>query len=400
MYESKNIPIGKKLEKVIIVGLKTKKIPQEFFDESMRELELLVGSAGGQVVARLIQTLCHPVSATFIGKGKLVELSELVRKHEVETVIFDDDLKPNQTREIEKALDDKVKVLDRSGLILDIFATRARTLESRIQVELAQLEYLKPRLSGLWSHFSRQWGGSIGARGPGETQLETDRRGIDKKIALLKNKLSRIEKSRKIQRKSRSGKFRISLLGYTNAGKSTLLNALTKASVYVEDKLFATLDPRTKIFRDADKNLFLITDTIGFIRKLPHDLIESFRSTLAEAEEADLIIIVADATHPAVGEHLNIVETELFRMGITEKPRILVFNKVDLIDGLTIAGLVRKYPDAIYISALKKRGLRELISKIKTIASLKLCALDSPETELQRNECSDEIQYNQSNSAD
>jgi len=355
-------------EKFVVVGLRTREQTKRFYDESIQELEQLVETAGGKAIARLEQSLNSPVSATFIGKGKLMQLKELMEAEDCDSVVFDEDLKPSQARNIESALGENVKVLDRSGLILDIFATRARTTESRIQVELAQLEYLRPRLAGMWEHLSRQYGGSIGARGPGETQLETDHRVIDKRIALLKDKLEKVEKQRANRRKSRRGVFRVSLLGYTNAGKSTLLNALTNSDAYAENKLFATLDPRTRTYRDAWGTKVLFTDTVGFIRKLPHHLIESFRSTLAEAVEADMLLIIADASHPALDDHLKVVWEELARLDIDEKQRVLVLNKVDVLDEFALSDLHRAYPDAAFISAVLGDGLPELLESILGLA--------------------------------
>ncbi len=351
-------------EKFVIVGLRTPDQTPEFFEESMIELDRLVFTAGGETIARLDQNLKKPVSATFIGKGKLEQLAEILQMEECQSVVFDDDLKPNQARNIEKALGEEIKVLDRSGLILDIFATRARSTEARIQVELAQLEYLRPRLTGMWQHLSRQYGGSIGARGPGETQLETDKRVLSRRIAMLKGKLEKIERQRENRRKRRRGQFRIALLGYTNAGKSTLLNALTHSDAHVEDKLFATLDPRTRTYYDAWGRRLLFTDTVGFIRKLPHHLVESFRSTLAEAQEADILLIVADSCHHALKDHLAVVHKELDRMGLRDRPSQLILNKVDLAEDIIRAELARNYPEAVFISSTEGEGVQELLESI------------------------------------
>ncbi len=355
-------------EKFIIVGLRTAYQTSHFFEESMLELKRLVETAGGKVVASLKQSLEKPIPATFIGKGKVRELKMKFETENCDAIVFDDDLKPNQLSNIEDVLGGDIKILDRSGLILDIFATRARTNEAKIQVELAQLEYLKPRLAGMWEHLSRQYGGSIGARGPGETQLETDRRRIDRRISKLKDKLEKVESQRETRRKARGNEFRVALLGYTNAGKSTLLNALTHSKAHAEDKLFATLDPRTRVYRDPWGRKLLLTDTVGFIRKLPHDLIESFKSTLAEAIESDLILIVADADHPALDEHLQVVEEELQRLEIREKPRILVLNKIDAIDDFQRLDLERDHPEAALISAIEGVGLDTLLDRILEIA--------------------------------
>ena len=355
-------------EKAIIVGLRTSDETQTFYEESMEELRDLVHSAGGKVVARLDQSKMKPDSATFIGKGKLNELKRTADENDCHLVVFDDDLKPNQARNIENTMGDDVKVLDRSGLILDIFATRARTTEARVQVELAQLEYLRPRLAGMWTHLSRQYGGSIGARGPGETQLETDRRAVDRRIKALKDKLQKVELQRKTRRKRRSGEFRVALLGYTNAGKTTLLNAITHAGAKAVNKLFATLDPRTRVYRDPYGRKLLFTDTVGFIRKLPHHLVESFRSTLAEAVESELILLVADAHHEALEDHLEVAFEELKRLGLADKKRVLALNKVDLIDEYRYAELCRKYPDAYFISAEEGEGTGELLDAILDMA--------------------------------
>jgi len=356
--------VPSEIETVVIVGLRTLDQSPDFYEESMVELSRLVYSAGGKVISRLDQTREKPVPATFIGKGKLDELTELVQSDNCHTVVFDDDLKPVQLRNIETALGGETKVIDRSALILDIFASRARTAEAKIQVELAQLEYMRPRLAGLWPHLSRQYGGSIGARGPGETQLETDRRVVDRRIAGLKRKLVKIERQRKTRMKRRRGMFRVSLLGYTNAGKSTLLNALTNSKAFAGDKLFATLDPRTRSYCDPWGRRLLFTDTVGFIRKLPHHLVESFRSTLSEAGESDLILIVADASHPAIEDHLDVVHSELERMEIDDRQRILLLNKSDLIDEFTRIALSRKYPHGRFISASEGEGLVELMEEI------------------------------------
>ena len=357
-------------EKVIIIGVRLLDTSRSSFDESMNELEKLVETARGQVIVRLEQTLKSPVPATYVGKGKLEEVKQILDEHEAFTVVFDEDLKPNQARNIENALGRDVKVIDRSGLILDIFATRARTSAAKIQVELAQLEYILPRLSGMWAHFSRQYGGSIGARGPGETQLETDRRVIRRRIAALHTKLDKIEVQRRTQRRARSSQFRVSLLGYTNAGKSTLINRLTNASAFAEDKLFATLDPRTRKFRTRDGRTALFTDTVGFIRKLPHHLIESFRSTLAEAIEADLLLIVADASHEALDEHLSVVEDELSRMRLQDANKLLIFNKIDITDEFRLCEIKHNYPEGLLISAKSSEGIDVLIDSVLSFANI------------------------------
>jgi len=356
--------ISKKNEDVIIVGLKTPDEILQQFEESIDELKFLVESAGGNVIETFTQSMKTPKPATFIGSGKLGEIATYAKEQDCHTIVFDNDLKPNQIRNIESIFGDDIKIIDRSGLILDIFATHARTAESRVQVELAQLEYLRPRLTGLWGHLSRQYGGSIGARGPGEKQLESDRRAMDMRITKLKDKLDKLEKQRKTRRRSRRNLYRIALLGYTNAGKTTLLNVLTNAGAYARNQLFATLDPKTRIFSDAWGRKVLLTDTVGFIRKLPHHLVESFRSTLAEAEEADQLLIIADAQHPALKQHLNVVESELKRIGISKTKKSIVLNKIDKLDNLAKAELMRTYPDAYQISALSGEGMEELREEI------------------------------------
>ncbi|MCD6501537.1 GTPase HflX [bacterium] len=351
-------------EKVVIAGLKTPDVDESFYEESMAELARLVESAGGEVVARFDQSRRKRVAATFIGTGKLEQIKQILDEKKVNTVVFDDDLKPNQARNIEKALGRDVKIIDRSGLILDIFATRARTNAAKIQVELAQLEYRLPRLSGMWEHLSRQFGGSIGARGPGETQLEIDRRVVRNRIIKLKQRLEKIETQRRTQRKGRASAFRVALVGYTNAGKSTLLNKLTHAQAFAADKLFATLDPRTRIYRTPDGRKLLFTDTVGFIRKLPHHLVESFRSTLAEATEANLLLIVADAGHAALQDHLDVVDGELQRLGLSDAPKILVINKIDVVDELQLMELEGAFPEAVFVSAKTGKGLEALLGRV------------------------------------
>ncbi len=351
-------------EKVIVVSVRSFQEDILRFEESLNELENLVDTAGGIVVTKIVQTLKNPHPATYVGKGKFEELKEAVEKYDVFTIVFDDELKPSQARYIGEALGKDVKILDRSGLILDIFAQRARTVAAKTQVELAQMEYMLPRLSGMWGHLSRQYGGSIGTRGPGETQLEIDRRAIRQKITSLKDKLKKIDMQRKVQRNARKNKFRVAILGYTNAGKSTLINKITNADAYVENRLFATLDPKTRIFRYRDGQTILFTDTVGFIQKLPHHLIESFRSTLAEAIEADLLLIVTDASHETVEDHIEIVNKEIERLGAKDKPNILVFNKIDKIDEFKTLNLQSNYPEAILISAQNCEGINDLLEAI------------------------------------
>ena len=346
-------------ERVVLFRLILPGDTDEQVAEDLRELALLTKTAGGEVVGILTQRRPHPDPAYFIGRGKVEELKQLVQDVGAHTVICDDDLKPGQVRNISRILGENIKVLDRSGLILDIFALHARTPEAKIQVQLAQLQYLLPRLAGMWRHLERQYG-AIGVRGPGEKQIELDRRAIANQIAILRRKLAKIERERKIQRKRRKNLFRVALVGYTNAGKSSLLNRLTGAEVYVEDKLFATLDATTRRLSDGEHTI-LITDTVGFIKKLPHHLVESFKSTLAESREADVLLVVADSSHPAVEEHIQIVHSVLDEIGATGE-KILVLNKIDLLTPEQLAYFRRLYPDAQFVSALQGRGIEYLKS--------------------------------------
>jgi GTP-binding protein HflX len=327
-------------------------------ERSLAELALLADTAGATVVGSITQRrgTIHP--ATFIGKGKVGEVNELAAGNNADVVIFDDDLSPAQVRNLEKAL--TRKVIDRSELILDIFARRARTRESRLQVELAQLEYTLPRLTGMWKHLERQAGG-IGTRGPGETQLETDRRMVREKIARLKRELSGVERERETQRRRRRNEFRTALVGYTNAGKSTLFNALTRASVFVEDRLFATLDATTRQMVSRDREVALVTDTVGFIRKLPHHLVASFHSTLVEAIECDLLLHVVDASDDNFRERITAVEQVLETIVAAPRETRLVFNKIDLVDDEeTLAALRVDYPTSFQVSARTGAGIDEL----------------------------------------
>ena len=325
---------------------------------SLEELRRLADTAGARVLGELVQRrgAIHP--GNFLGKGKLEDLRARVEELAADLVLFNDDLSPSQVRNLEKALD--AKVVDRSELILDIFARRARTRESRLQVELAQLQYMLPRLTGMWKHLERQAGG-IGTRGPGETQLETDRRFVREKIARLKRALESVERERETQRRRRRGHFRAALVGYTNAGKSTLFNALTRADVFVEDRLFATLDATTRQMVSPERRLALLTDTVGFIRKLPHHLVASFHSTLVEAVEADLLVHVVDAADPDVQRQMEAVEAVLDELLAEPRPTVLVFNKLDLVrDEDAIAGLEARHPEALLVSARTGAGLDAL----------------------------------------
>jgi len=312
-------------EKTVIVGVVTQLQSEDKLQEYLDELEFLTFTAGGEVIKRFWQKLDKPNPKTFLGSGKMDEIHHFVKEYDVNTVIFDDELSPSQQKNISKILD--CKVLDRTNLILDIFAQRAETSYARTQVELAQCQYLLPRLSGMWTHLERQKGG-IGLRGPGETEIETDRRIVRDRISLLKEKIKTIDKQMSIQRSNRGAMVRVALVGYTNVGKSTLMNAVGKSDVFVENKLFATLD--TTVRKVVIKNLpFLLSDTVGFIRKLPTQLVESFKSTLDEVREADLLLHVVDISHPDFEDHIESVNQILKDIKSDDKPTIMVFNKID-----------------------------------------------------------------------
>ncbi|MFV0366378.1 MAG: GTPase HflX [Mangrovibacterium sp.] len=312
-------------ETAVIVGLICQQQSEAQVQEYLDELEFLADTAGAIVQKRFVQKLDNPHPATFVGSGKLQEIQNYVKIHEIDTVIFDDELSPSQLRNIEKELN--CKVLDRTNLILDIFATRAQTAHAKVQVELAQYQYLLPRLTRMWTHLERQQGG-IGSRGPGESQIETDRRIILDKIALLKEKLKKIDKQMATQRKNRGKLTRVALVGYTNVGKSTIMNMLSRSEVFAENKLFATLD--TTVRKVVIGNIpFLLSDTVGFIRKLPHDLVESFKSTLDEVREADILVHVVDISNPVFEDQINIVNQTLTEIDSKVKSNIYVFNKID-----------------------------------------------------------------------
>ena len=375
-------------EKVVLVGIINQLQTEEKSKEYLDELEFLTYTAGGEVLKRFTQKLDVPNPKTFIGTGKMEEVQQFVEENEVGTVIFDDELTPAQQKNIERIL--KAKILDRTGLILDIFAQRAQTSYSCTQVELAQYEYLLPRLTGLWTHLERQRGG-IGMRGPGETEIETDRRIVRDRIALLKKKLSAIDKQMATQRSNRGALVRVALIGYTNVGKSTLMNVISKSEVFAENKLFATLD--TTVRKVVIENLpFLLSDTVGFIRKLPTQLIESFKSTLDEVREADLLLHVVDISHPNFEEHIQSVNQILAEIHSADKPTIMVFNKIDAYTNEEIAEddlatqrttkhftldewkqtwMQRMGRDVLFISALNKNNLEEfrevVYEKVKEI---------------------------------
>jgi GTPase len=373
MLEESNIAY----EKIILIGVITQHQNEEKSKEYLDELEFLAFTAGGEVLKRFVQKMEIPNPKTFIGKGKMEEVSEFVEANNIDTVVFDDELSPGQQKNIQKILD--CKIIDRTNLILDIFAQRAQTSYARTQVELAQYQYLLPRLSGMWTHLERQRGG-IGMRGPGETEIETDRRIVRDRISLLKKKLGKIDRQMEVQRGNRGALVRVALVGYTNVGKSTLMNVISKSEVFAENKLFATLD--TTVRKVVIGNLpFLLTDTVGFIRKLPTQLIESFKGTLDEVREADLLLHVVDISHESFEDHIDSVNKILGEIGSADKPILMVFNKIDAfkseiideddlvtekakvhytLDEWKKTWMSKMNGDAVFISALNKDNLEEL----------------------------------------
>lgn len=351
-------------ERAALVGLITRKQPRALAEELLDELAELAVSAEAVVVDRALQRRDAPQPATYVGRGLIDKIKESITENEIDVVIFDDPLTPAQQRNLEQAL--SVKVLDRPRLILDIFARRARTSEAMAQVELAQLQYLLPRLTRAWTHLSRQHGGSIGARGPGETQLEIDRRRVRDKIAQLKKKLAKIDRQRSLRRKGREELFKISLVGYTNAGKSTLFNKLTKASVDVADKLFMTLDPTSRIMSTPYPCKVVFTDTVGFVRKLPHELVEAFKSTLEEAVVADLLLHVVDCSAEDFQEKIDQTETTLSQIKATA-PAILVYNKIDLAPDFIPP--VTDSRETALVSAVSGKGLDGLRQRLIELAT-------------------------------
>ena len=366
------------MEKAVLIGLISPDVTQAQAYEYLDELSFLAKTAGADPIRNFTQKLKHPDNKTFLGRGKIEEVRLFAEENGIKLIIFDDDLNPSQIRNIERHFGEETKILDRSNLILDIFASRAQTAQARTQVELAQYQYLLPRLTRMWTHLERQKGG-IGMRGPGETQIETDRRIINDKIALLKKKLVKIDKQSTTRRKGREHLIRVALIGYTNAGKSTLMNKLAKSEVFAENKLFATLD--TTVRKVVIGNLpFLLTDTVGFIRKLPHQLVESFKSTLDEVREADLLIHLVDIASPYFEDHIEVVNQTLAELKVGDKPTLLVFNKIDaytfiekeeddltpvLPENLSLEDLKKTWMakmegNAMFISALNKTHFDEL----------------------------------------
>ncbi len=368
-------------EKVVLIGIVTRDQDAEKLDEYLDELEFLTYTAGGEVLKRFTQKMDKPDPKTFMGSGKINEVKAYIDEHEVGTAIFDDELSPAQQKNIERVL--QIKILDRTNLILDIFAQRAQTSYARTQVELAQYQYLLPRLAGMWTHLERQRGG-IGMRGPGETEIETDRRIVRDKISLLKKKIETIDKQMEVQRGNRGQLVRVALVGYTNVGKSTIMNVISKSEVFAENKLFATLD--TTVRKVVIRNLpFLLTDTVGFIRKLPTQLVESFKSTLDEVREADLLLHVVDISHPNFEDHIESVNQTLADIKSQDKPTIMVFNKIDAYKQEKIADddlmtektsahntleewrytwMNRMGNDVLFISALNKENMEDFRKKV------------------------------------
>lgn len=371
-----HIEISNQQETVVLIGVITKDDDRRSIQEHINELAFLVDTAGGIPVKTFLQSLSHPDPRTFVGSGKLNEIRNYIKEEKIDIAVFDDELSPSQIRNIEKELE--CKILDRNNLILDIFASRARTAHAKTQVELAQYEYLLPRLTRMWTHLSKQKGG-IGLKGPGETEIETDRRIIRDRISLLKKKLVQIDKQKATQRKNRGSMVRVALVGYTNVGKSTLMNLLSKSDVFAENKLFATLD--TTVRKVVLQNLpFLLSDTVGFIRKLPHSLVESFKSTLDEVREADILVHLVDISHPDFEDQIKTVEKTLTEISASDKPSVMVFNKIDAytfiekdeddlspvekenfsLDDLKKTWMANKDHQSVFISAKDRSNIGEL----------------------------------------
>ena len=358
-----------KPERAVLVGLATRNQPRELLSEYLDELEFLARTANAETIGTFVQSLDHPDVRTFVGKGKLEEITDYIEVHDIDLLIFDDELSPSQLRNLGEALPE-TKVLDRANLILDIFAQRARTAHAKTQVELAQYQYLLPRLTRMWTHLQKQKGG-IGMKGPGEKEIETDRRIIRDRISALQKDLAAIDRQMATQRGNRGALVRVALVGYTNAGKSTLMNRLSKSEVFAEDKLFATLD--TTVRKVVVHNLpFLLSDTVGFIRKIPHQLVESFKSTLDETRESDLLVHLIDVSHPQFEDHLKVVEESLAEIGAGTQRTMLVFNKIDQLrdpEGEVdrehlIEGLRHRFTDhdgpVLFLSAKTKEGMDSL----------------------------------------
>ncbi|OGU59495.1 MAG: GTPase HflX [Ignavibacteria bacterium GWF2_33_9] len=355
--------VDKGREKTIIATLIEKSANRDLAIEYLSELKLLVETAGGEIVEEIYQELEKPHVSTLMGKGKVQEIKELCEELNVKTVVFDNELTSVQVRNLSNLL--QVKVLDRSGIILDIFASHAKSMESQLQVELAQNQYLLPRLSKMWTHLSKQYAG-VGTKGPGETQIETDRRMVRKRIQFLKEKLKVIDVQNAEQRKSRKGIPRLALVGYTNAGKSTLMNAITDAGVFVEDKLFATLSTTVRQFLFPNGKKALLSDTVGFIRKLPHHLVASFRSTLSEAGESDMILVVVDVTDKLFRDQIQVVNNTLDSLGIKDKPIFYVFNKIDGLEFMeAIKHIESEYPNSFFVSAKKNLHINALLQRLQ-----------------------------------
>ncbi len=376
-------------EKALLVGVINQTQSEQEIQENLDELAFLAETAGAVAIKRFIQKLTHADSRTYVGKGKLEEIKKYITTHETDVIIVDDELNGSQITNIEKALE--VKAIDRSDLILDIFASRAKTARAKAQVELAQYQYILPRLRGMWKHLERL-GGGIGTRGPGESEIETDRRIVRDKISLLKKRLHQIEKQSFIQRKERGEFIRVSLVGYTNVGKSTIMNLLSKSDVFAENKLFATLDTTTRkvVFENTP---FLLSDTVGFIRKLPHHLIESFKSTLDEVREADVLIHVVDISHPKYEEQMNTVNKTLQELNAFDKPTLTVFNKIDLYEAQTfdewlddetkkqmLKDLEQRWQtatnnNAVFISATERKNVdvlrNSILDKVRTLYKIR-----------------------------
>lgn len=371
---NQNLTSTSKKESALVAAIIPNRAKKETVNEHLDELILLADTAGISVIGKIMQERDRIDAATYIGSGKVQEISRIVDDEKLDAVIFDDDLSPVQVRNLEKHI--KCKILDRSGIILDIFATRAKTKEAMTQVELAQLQYLLPRLTRQWTHLSKQYGG-VGTKGPGETQIETDRRAIRTRISHLKQKLAAITRERDIQRKGRKENIRIALVGYTNAGKSSLLRLLSGADIFVEDRLFATLDTTVRKVELTQKFFVLISDTVGFIRKLPSHLIASFKSTLVETIEADILLHIVDISHPQFEEQIAVVKETLDEIGVTEQKVIYVFNKIDkLRDRSIINEIGLQYKPSVFISA--QRGIN--------ISGLKNAILESLEEEFENYE--------------